>query len=241
LSNPQDVAFALSAKGLQLQPLTKHLGWHPFGGTLNASIPTVESTGALLRTRGEIEVDVFGGKVRIAPVEIQNPFSRLFSIRLNTRFEEINLELASESFEFGRISGILQGTVNDLVITNGEPAQFKAEIHSVSKRGVGQWISVEALDKITVLSSGNDAGALYGGVAGFFENFRYSRLGFKATLRNDRLTLRGIESRDDKEYLVVGTLLPPTVNIISHTQEISFGELMRRLERIGAAGRPEVK
>jgi hypothetical protein len=32
--------------------------------------------------------------------------------------------------------------------------------------------------------------------------------------------------------LVVGSFLPPTVNIISHTQVIAFSELLRRLERI---------
>jgi hypothetical protein len=57
-------------------------------------------------------------------------------------------------------------------------------------------------------------------------------LGFKAILRNDRLVLRGVETRGDQEYLVVGSLLPPTVNIVSHTQTIGFSELLRRLERI---------
>jgi hypothetical protein len=47
-----------------------------------------------------------------------------------------------------------------------------------------------------------------------------------------------VESRDGKEFLVVGSLLPPTVNIISHTQEIGFSELMRRLERVNS-NKPE--
>ncbi|NIM19734.1 MAG: hypothetical protein GTO51_05745, partial [Candidatus Latescibacteria bacterium] len=86
---------------------------------------------------------------------------------------------------------------------------------------------------------GNDAGFLYRGLAGFFENFRYSKLGFKAALKNDRLVLRGVESKEGKEFLVVGSLLPPTVNIISHTQEIGFSELLRRLKRVSEAGKPE--
>ena len=73
-----------------------------------------------------------------------------------------------------------------------------------------------------------------------FDNFRYSKMGFRASLRNDKLILRGVESRDGKEFLVVGTLLPPTVNIISHTQEIGFSELLRRLERITTEN-PQVK
>jgi hypothetical protein len=90
------------------------------------------------------------------------------------------------------------------------------------------------------LSSGQNAGALYGGLAGFFDSFRYSKLGFKAHLKNDRLTLRGVETRGEQEYLVVGSFLPPTVNIVSHTQVIGFSELLRRLERI-QSGKPEVK
>jgi hypothetical protein len=43
-----------------------------------------------------------------------------------------------------------------------------------------------------------------------------------------------VESQGDKEMLVVGSLLPPTVNIISHNQEIGFSELLRRLERINS-------
>jgi hypothetical protein len=91
-----------------------------------------------------------------------------------------------------------------------------------------------------VLSSGQEAGALYGGLAGFFDSFRYSKLGFKAVLRNDRLTLRGVESQGENELLVVGSFLPPTVNIVSHTQVIAFSELVRRLERI-KTDKPAIK
>ena len=167
----------------------------------------------------------------MSKLEIENPFSSLASIRLDARLANIELEQLSRTFAFGQISGILEGTIADLIITDGQPAQFVADLHSVD-RGTEQRISVEALNKITVLSSGQGAGALYGGLAGLFDSFRYSKLGFKATLRNDRLTLRGVETRGDQEYLVVGTFLPPTVNVVSHTQAIAFSELLRRLERV---------
>ncbi|MGE5305743.1 MAG: hypothetical protein ACM3TN_20725 [Alphaproteobacteria bacterium] len=229
---PQAVSLSLDAQSLQLLRLTEALGWYHFGGTVSASIPKIEWTEESLRSQGQMEVDVFGGRVQIGQLEIQNPFSPVPSIKLEARFQDIQLEQASETFAFGRISGILAGTVSDLVIANMQPSQFSADIHSVEKAGFSQRISVEALNKITVLSSGNDAGALYSGIAGFFDNFRYSKLGFRATLKNDKLILRGVESRDDQEYLVVGSLIPPTVNVISHTQEIAFSELLRRLQRI---------
>lgn len=237
---PQAVSLSLEAKNLQLLKLTETLGWHRFGGTLSGSIPKIEWSSESLRSQGQIHVDVFGGLVQIGQLEIENPFSSVPSIKLDARFQDIQLEQASETFAFGSISGILEGTVSDLVLANKQPSQFRADVHSVEKSGFSQRISVESLNKITVLSSGSDAGALYGGIAGFFDNFRYSKLGFKATLKNDKLTLRGVESRGGQEYLVVGSFIPPTVNVISHTQEIAFSELLRRVERIQKSEKQKV-
>jgi hypothetical protein len=229
---PADLSFSLGIGGLRLLELTEALGWHRFGGTLSGSIPDVRWEADSLKIAGGVVLDVFGGRVAIRELEVERPLSPVRSIRMGATLENLDLEQASATFEFGRISGVVQGKIEDLVIMNGQPAEFRADIQTVEKSGVGQWISVEALNKITVLSSGNEAGAIYGGIAGFFDFFRYSKLGFKASLKNDKMTLRGIETRNGQEYLVVGTLLPPTVNIVSHTQEISFGELMRRLERV---------
>jgi hypothetical protein len=233
--------LSIQTKDLQLQRLTENLGWYRFGGTLAGSIPQVEWAENSLRSRGEIRINVFGGRIRIGTMEVEQLFSSIPSVKLDASFQNIQLEQASETFAFGRVSGILEGTVNDLVITAGQPSQFRTDLHTVDKRGSSQWISVEALNKITVLSSGNDAAPLYAGLGGFFENFRYSKMGFKAVLRNDKLTLRGVESKDGKEYLVVGTFLPPTVNIISHTQEIGFSELLRRLQRIKQSEKAETR
>jgi hypothetical protein len=230
------VSLSLKLDSLRLLELTEALGWHRFGGTLSGSIPEVRWVDESLRSDGRIVLDVFGGRIIVQSMEIEKPFSRIRSIRMDAALEGLDLEQASETFEFGRISGVLSGSVNNLALVEGQPGQFEADIHTIERQGTSQWISVEALNKITVLSSGNEAGAIYGGIAGFFDFFRYSKLGFKATLKNDKLLLRGIESKDGKEYLVVGTLLPPTVNIISHTQEIAFSELLRRLERIQKNG-----
>jgi hypothetical protein len=232
VNDPKRVSFSADAKRLQLEEVTEALNWHRFSGTLTGSIPKVQSTRNLLQTQGEIQAEVFGGRARIGKFEIENPFSSLASIKLDAKLNEIQLEQLSKTFEFGRISGILEGSIDDLVLIDRQPSEFRVDLHSVERSGVEQRISVEAINKITVLSSGESAGALYGGLAGFFDSFRYSKLGSKATLKNDRLILRGVETRGDQEFLVVGSFLPPTVNIISHTQEIAFSELMRRLERI---------
>jgi hypothetical protein len=239
ITDPKRLSFSLEAKRLDLEALTAALKWPTFSGTLTGSIPEVQSSSDRLKTNGQIQAELFGGNMAMNEFEIENPFSPLAAIRLDADFQNIRLEQLSKTFAFGHISGMVAGTIDDLVIVDGQPAQFSVELHSVD-RGGEQRISVEALDKITVLSSGQNAGALYGGLAGFFDSFRYSKLGFKAHLKNDRLTLRGVETRGEQEYLVVGSFLPPTVNIVSHTQAIGFSELMRRLERIKSS-KPQVK
>jgi hypothetical protein len=241
IGDPQAFSLAIEAKDLQLQRLTESLDWYRFGGTLSGSIPKVEMAGKVVRSEGQIEIGVFGGHVQVSKTEIENPFSSLPAIKLDARFQEIHLEQASETFAFGHISGILEGTISDLIIADGQPSQLQAEVHTVTRSDSSQWISVEALNKITVLSSGEDGSLIYGGIAGFFDEFRYSKMGFKATLRNDKLTLRGVESNDGKEFLVVGSFLPPTVNVISHTREIGFSDLMKRLEQIQKSDKPQIK
>jgi hypothetical protein len=241
IADPQAFSLAIEAKDIQLQRLTESLGWYRFGGTLSGSIPKVEMAGNVLRSEGQIEIEVFGGHVQVSTTEIENPFSSLPAIKLNARFQEMHLEQMSETFAFGRISGILEGTVSDLIIADGQPSQMQVDVRTVARSNSSQWISVEALDKITVLSSGENGSLIYGGIAGFFDEFRYSKMGFKATLRNDKLTLRGVESSDGKEFLVVGSLLPPTVNVISHTREIGFSDLMKRLEQIQKSDKPQIK
>lgn len=238
VSDPKRLSFSLQVKELNLEELTEELDWPRFSGTLTGSIPEVQATSNALRTKGTIQADLFGGRMTVSQLEIENPFSSLAGVRLDAAFTDIRLEQLSKTFAFGHVSGILAGSIEDLVIVDGQPAEFRADFQSVS--GGEQRISVEALNKITVLSSGQNASALYGGLAGFFDSFRYSKLGFKAQLKNDRLTLRGVETRGDQEYLVVGSFLPPTVNVVSHTQVIAFSELLRRLESI-ASGKAEIK
>jgi hypothetical protein len=239
IEDPQALSLSLEAKDLQLQRVTQALGWYRFDGRISGSIPKIEWGSGSLRSQGKIQGEVFGGRVQISNLEVDSPFSSVPSIKLDALFRDISLDQASATFAFGQISGVLEGTVNQLVMTAGQPSEFRADVYSVEKRGVSQRISVESLNKITVLSSGTDAGVLYGGIASFFDTFRYSKLGFKAALKNDKLTLRGVESRKDGEYLVVGSLIPPTVNVVSHTQVIAFSELLRRLEQVQQSGKAE--
>jgi hypothetical protein len=105
-------------------------------------------------------------------------------------------------------------------------------METYKKKGVEQKISVDALKKISILGTGSSTSILDRGIYQFFKEYRYDKLGFKAFLKNDNLLLLGIENEGNKEYLVKGGLLPPKVDVISYTQNISFQEMVSRLQRI---------
>jgi len=148
--------------------LTGTLGWHQFGGTLSASISENEWASGSLRSQDQIQADLFGGRLQISNMEIEDPFSTLPTIKLDALFWNIRLEQLSETLEFGRISGILEGVVDGLVITARQPSQFRADIHSADRPDSSRWNNVEALHKLTVLSSGDEVRSAHGGLTAFF-------------------------------------------------------------------------
>ncbi|HSK30688.1 MAG TPA: hypothetical protein VLA17_12065, partial [Candidatus Limnocylindria bacterium] len=77
LNDPKRVSFSAELKRLQLEQMTEALHWPRFSGTLTGSIPAVQSVENTLRTQGEIQAELFGGRVRIGKLEIENPFSSL--------------------------------------------------------------------------------------------------------------------------------------------------------------------
>ncbi len=222
-----------------LSRMSVAFGLPRFQGTLSGSIPSVTFAGRQLRTTGAIVLRLFGGEVTIEGISIHNVFSPVTSMESTVVLREIDLGRLTDTFEFGHISGILEGYVKDLVITNGQPEHFLVHLGTVERKGVAQRISVEALEKISILGSGASPSIFGRGVYRLFKEYRYAKLGFSGRLRNDNFTLRGIVREGDLEYLVRGGVLPPKVNVINYTQEISFREMLKRLKRVQHAGEAE--
>ncbi len=206
-----------------------------FSGRLSGDIPLLRLSRNSLFTDGEIVLDVFGGKIKIGDLSIDNVFSNIASLKSDIEFEEIDLGKLTTTFEFGHISGLIRGKIDDLVIVNGQAEGFHAVVESYKKKDVSQKINVEALKKITILGTGSSPSILDRGIYRFFREFRYEKLGFRASLKNDNLVLLGVEKEGDRGYLVRGGLLPPKVDVINYTHNISYQEMVRRLKRIKQA------
>jgi len=223
-------------KGLDLKAASALLGLPPFEGDVTGSIPGIKLSGGRLTTDGEIRLRLFGGEVSLAHMAVSEVFSPVPSFRTDVEIKDLDLGALTRVFEFGRITGILEGSIRDLVIASGQPESFFIDIKTVPRRGVPQRISTKALENVSILGTGAVASVLNRGIYRLFDEYRYSKMGFQAVLKNDELILLGIETQGDKGYIIKGAKFPPKVDVVSHTERISFKEMVRRLERVGFSG-----
>jgi hypothetical protein len=226
---------------MSLEELGKRLGWPALRGTLAGELGNVRLSDGRLAASGALALDVFGGKVVLSDIAVEEIYSPVPSLRLDVEATGIDLRDATESLGVGYVAGIGRAKIDDLEFAAGQPMSFDAEFESIPTRGVSQRVSVAAIQQLTILGGGGPD-ALTRSLLGLFDEYRYAKMGFRCSLRNDRFILHGIEEHDGKDFLVVGTLFPPTVNVISHNQVIAFGEMVDRLQRIGAVGdSPDVR
>lgn len=217
---------------IDLSQLSRALHIPLLKGYLWGTIPDIVYTEGSIYTDGDVVINVFDGVVRIKNLAVHNIMSPALSIESDIEVDDISLSELTQTFDTGHISGVLRGFVKDLVIVNGQPQYFRAFFETVKKRGVPQRISVRALKRIQILGSGMGSSILDRGIYQFFKQYRYAKIGFRAYLNNDILTLEGIEKHGNIGYIVKGGLLPPKVDVINYTQNISFRELIDRLKRI---------
>ena len=235
LSPERELSLSADIRDIDLRRAGAVFGAPEFEGTMSGSIPMVSFKGNRLLTEGEIVIDVFNGRIKATGLSVDNVFSPVTSLGVSLELDEIDLEKLTGTLDFGHVSGILRGYIRDLVIVNGQAESFTASIETVKRKGVSRKINVEALRKISILGTGSSSSILDRGIYRLFKEYRYEKLGFRASLKNDRLRLLGIENRGNTGYLVKGGLFPPKVDVISYNQDISFKEMVGRLKRAMSA------
>jgi hypothetical protein len=236
VSPDRSLSLAVTIGDIDLAQTAEALEMPRFKGTLSGVIPKASFSGNHLTTEGEVVFDLFDGQVRIGNLSIDKVLSPVPSVHSSISIESINLEKLTETFDYGRVSGIISGTVNDLVVVKGQAQRFQGGLATVKTKGIKQTINVEALKNISILGTGTSPSILDMGIYRFFRNYRYSQIGFSASLKNDNLLLLGIGGEEGVGYLVKGGLLPPKVDVVNYTQNISYKEMVKRLMRIKQTG-----
>ena len=183
---------------------------------------------------GAMTGDLYGGRLDVARVTVERPFSAGREIGADVSVDRIDLERLSAALGVGRITGRLSGSIQGLRVAYGQPVAFDLRMVSVPAEGVSQSVSLKAVNSISLMSSGSSLSGLGASLmATFFREFPYDKIGFECRLNNDVFVVRGLIHQGGVEYLVKRRFFTG-IDVINSNPDnrISFSDMLERAKRV---------
>jgi len=227
-------------KPLSMQALTNALGWPEMDGKLSGVIPRVSYQDQQIDIDGALQVKVFDGTAIIKDLQLQSPFGSLPQLRANIDIQQIDLEQLTRTFDFGKISGRLDGSISDLRLSDWQPVQFDARFATSENNPGKRRISQRAVDNLSQIGGGA-SGLMSRSFLRFFEDFSYNKLGIRCQLNNEVCHMSGIEEDEQGYYIVKGGGLPPWINVIGYTRRVDWPDLLTRLQAVKNSDGPIIE
>jgi hypothetical protein len=237
------VETGLTIKHLNLKELVGQAAPLPLPGMIEGDFSSVILQDGKWSTRGGLVAQIWGGRVTIENLFAGRLFSSSRFFGADAVFDQIDLEAVTASIEVGRMTGLIKGSLKNFTMEYGQPARFDLVIISDKSRKVPQQISVDAINDLSIISTGSGAvsAVLKSGLNRFFKEYPYSEIGIRCTLADDIFFLRGLIHDAGNEYLVRKDWLRG-IDIINQNPDnsISFKDMAERVGRIFEP-RPESK
>lgn len=230
-SGEPDLLLRARMEELDMGQLTAALDWPSFGGTLSGEIPGVSLDDGVLAVDGEILVDVFGGRIALQNLSMERVFGVLPSLAANVSIEDLDLEQLTQTFEFGRIAGRLDGQINDLRMLDWKPVAFDAWLGTPARQGGSHDISRQAVNHLTTIGGGSATTALTSPLMRMFNSFSYRRLGLGCILQNNTCQLRGL-SADDTSVLILEGAGVPKITIRAFNRNVDWPQMVSNLQAL---------
>ncbi len=225
---------------VSMEQLTAALGWPELSGTLAGIIPEVRYEQGLLTVGGRLLVRAFDGSVTLGELRLRDPLGVAPEFSAQIQIRNIDLAQLTRTFDFGRITGRLEGDVRDLVLVRWAPVQFDAVLRTPPGDTSTRRISQRAVDNLTQVGGGV-GGVLSGGFLRFFEDFGYRQLGLSCRLVGEVCHMDGVAPAAQGYYIVQGAGLP-RIDVIGFTRQVAWRDLVARLAVIiQDSGGPEVR
>ncbi|SMB27663.1 conserved exported protein of unknown function [Sterolibacterium denitrificans] len=242
--------------GAALEPvsmplLTQALGWPKMSGVLSAAIPQVSYANGTMLLDGQLIVTVFDGYLAVDGLRLIDPFGRLPRLQANIEARHLDLEMLTETFSFGSITGYIDADVKGLEMAGMRPLAFNASILS-TPGDYRKRISQRAVQNISSLGGAGAAAAIQRSFLQIFETFGYDSIGLRCRLiggvcwmagidapprRIDRLARRlsdpgGDGSLPSQGYELVRGGGIPALNVIGYNRRVDWEELVNRLKGV---------
>lgn len=222
-------------QNIDLGAFLRELTGLEFPGTMEARFPMITYRDGTWMTEGKASVKIFGGEVDLSNFHGQQILGPSRRIGGDIAFRDINLGSITETIKIGRITGIVEGSIQGLEMEYGQPSRFVLDIDSVKKPGVRQKVSVDAIENISILGTGSGGVGmiLKSGLNRFFREYPYSRIGIRCILENDTFHIRGKIFDGKQEYLVRRGFLRG-IDIINRDPDntINFRDMQERVSRV---------
>jgi hypothetical protein len=232
----QRLATSLVVTGVDMAAFSHALGWPAFPGTLGGAIPSLRWVDDRFELQGGLSASLFGGFVDITRLSLQQPFGPSPVLNGDIHLQQLDLAAITSVFDFGNMTGRLNGSIADLRLVNWSPVAFKA---SLLADGGGR-ISQRAVNNLTTLGGGGIGSGLQGMVMKLFKTFGYKRIGLDCTLRGAVCQMSGLETSDDGYTIVEGSGLPH-LRVIGHQTLVDWPTLVRRLHAAIDGTAPEIR
>jgi hypothetical protein len=216
---------------VDMEQLTAAFGWPTFSGRLSGELPGARLADGVLSVDGGIDIDVFGGHVTISELEAERLFGVLPSLQADIAMKGLDLERLTETFEFGHISGRVDGFVNGLRMLDWQPVAFDAWLGTPAGQDRSNKISRKAVNNLTQIGGGGAAAALSGPLLRVFSSFSYRRLGLGCRLQNHVCEVRGIGEDGDSVLLMEGAGIPK-ITVRAWNRNVDWPQMVANLAAV---------
>jgi hypothetical protein len=239
------VAFMVDAtlEPIDVKRLCQTFGWPEFGGRIGGTLSKLRMREGIVTLGTTLRAQVFDGNVAIGDLRLQQPFGKWPRFHANVALDDLDLELMTGAFSFGRITGRLSGRVDGLQLFNWTPVAFDARFYTSPGDRSRHRISQRAVENIGSIGGGGAgvAAALSSGFMRFFDDFNYQQLGLSCRLANDVCAMDGIGPAPNGGYYLVQGRGLPRIDVIGNSRRVDWPRLVQQLITATQGGGPVVQ
>lgn len=232
-----EVTFEGEVEPISMPRLATVFGWPAFQGTLAAHIPAVKLKDNVLSIQGNVESQVFGGRVVGSNIRLQDPLGNFPQFFADVRARDLDLGLVTQTFEVGSITGRLEADVLNLELFGWSPVSFDARLATPKGDKSRHRISAKAVTSLSNVGGGGGGvvQALQSGLLRFFDEYSYDKLGITCKLRNDICEMSGVEPAGIGYYIVKGAGLP-RIDIVGNAGRVRWSQLVSSIATTNFGG-----
>lgn len=227
------VAFMIDAtlQPIDVKRVCQAFGWPEFGGRVGGTFSKLRMRDGVITLGTTLRAQVFDGSVMISDLQLQQPFGQWPRFYSNVAFDNLDLELMTGAFSFGRITGRLSGRFDGLRLFNWSPVAFDAKLYTPPDDRSRHRISQRAVENIGSIGGGGAGvtAALSSGFLRFFDDFNYERLGLSCRLENDVCAMEGVAPAPNGGYYLVKGRGLPRIDVIGNSRRVDWPRLVQQL------------